>query len=134
LKETKDYFEEVKEDIKLDKISDIADLNDEADELKQTEKGNSKLDKLNLKIDLDNIKGLKKEAKLEAKKKLKFIKDLEKLVIELEKEKGKASADMIDEFNEIFDKGIKEFSKDMGLTRADEKELIRDMKDELEDL
>lgn len=41
---------------------------------------------------------------------------------------------MIDEFNEIFDKGIKEFSKDMGLTRADEKELIRDMKDELEDL
>lgn len=130
IKETKEFFKGVKEGIKTEKVNDLDELGKMKQEIKKTKDTDepSSIARAKKKLDLDTIKDLKHETKLEAKEKIKFLKDCEKILIKIEKEEGKSSAEIIKEFNKMFDEGMKQFVKDNELSKADEKKLVDEFK------
>lgn len=130
IKETKEFFKGVKEGIKTEKVNDLDELGKMKQEIKKTKDTDepSSIARAEKKLDLDTIKDLKHETKLEAKEKIKFLKDCEKILIKIEKEEGKSSAEIIKEFNKMFDQGMKQFVKDNELSKADEKKLVDEFK------
>mgnify|MGYP001571355836 CR=1 FL=1 len=130
IKETKEFFKGIKEGIKTEKVNDLDELGKMKQEIKKTKEADvpSSIAKAEKKLDLDTIKNLKHETKLEAKEKIRFLKDCEKILIKIEKEEGKSSAEIIKEFNKMFDEGMKQFVKDNELSKEDKKNLVDEFK------
>ena len=83
IKETKEFFKGVKEGIKTEKVNDLDELGKMKQEIKKAKDTDepSSIARAEKKLDLDTIKDLKHETKLEAKEKIKFLKDCEKYLL-----------------------------------------------------
>lgn len=134
IKETKEFFSTSKDDVNTEKLNKLDELNKMKKDIKATKDTNesSSIARAEKKLDLDTVKDIKHEVKLEAKEKIRFLKDCERILIKAEKEEGKSSAEIIKEFNEMFDAGMKQFAKDNELSRSDEENLVKDFKKNFE--
>ncbi|WP_024615408.1 hypothetical protein [Clostridium sp. Ade.TY] len=134
IKETKEFFKGVKEDIKTERANDLDELGKMKQDIKTTKNSDepSSIARAEKKLDLDTIKDLKHETKLEAHEKIKFLKDCERILIKIEKEEGKSSAEIIKEFNKMFDDGMKQFAKDNNISKSDERKLVDEFKKDFE--
>ncbi|MDQ0151076.1 hypothetical protein ACFO6R_14025 [Eubacterium multiforme] len=134
IKETKQFFSTSKDDVNTEKLDKLDELNKMKKDIKATKDANesSSIARAEKKLDLDTIKDIKHEVKLEAKEKIRFLKDCERILIKAEKEEGKSSTEIIKDFNEMFDAGMKQFAKDNELSRSDEENLVKDFKKNFE--
>lgn len=138
IKSTKYFLKYIEEGIKTKEASDLDELNKKRKAIKKADyaEESSSISKAEKKLDLDSINDLNHEIKLEAKEKIKFLKDCEKILVgvekENEKEREKSSIEIIKEFNEMFVKGMEKFTKDTQLSRSDEKKLVKEFEKNFE--